>query len=260
MKRSIDSHLSVSSGHTHHPVRLAPAAVLVLAACGGGSEPASHSSASAALATVATPATMIAQSLPRGGSTTVSVHTLPRATCSLRAATDGPGASGRLTFFSDDDGTARVYLHHADPTVQSAALALDCVDDGGRGLTHAIQLTVDDAAVTEAPPRSRRWANSRCLRSRRPDVAQRRRVIRRGYPPRPDPIAYPDQYALWRNVVASTPTVIKPHYAADPAGVHGPAPVTNGRTTATLGVDTSSRRRLARQNTARSSVSCQYRE
>src|SRR5262249_33298984 len=104
-------------------------------------------------APAAAPDARVTHALPRGGESTASIHTLPRSVCTLHGADEAPRTVERLTLFADDDGVVRLHLRHQDPSVDHAALSLDCKDDAGRTITHAIDLTVDEAAASQAPER-----------------------------------------------------------------------------------------------------------
>jgi hypothetical protein len=202
-----------------------PLLLLALAACGSPAEPANGSGAPAVSRqpVAASSSTRIAHALPRGGSSTVSVHTLPDATCTLRGEGQSPDVSGNLTIFADDEGVARLYLHHADPAIERTSLALDCKDDAGRTVTHPIDITVDDAAVAQAPePFVKVGKPTLPLLDVDPLTLSHDEIVRRGYPPRPDANRAPERYAQWADMIARAPTVIQPHLVADPVGRHGP--------------------------------------
>src|SRR5258708_21427176 len=125
-------------------LRFSPLALFLIAAC-AGVEGSDTDSADLAPATVgATPQARLAHAVPRSGSSTLSFRTLRDAACTLRPASEAPGAHEHLPFYADDDGIARLSLRDTGGAVQSGEFALDCADEAGRSFTHALTLKVAD--------------------------------------------------------------------------------------------------------------------
>ncbi len=205
-------------------LRFAVPVSLVLAACSsgagapeGGGDPAvapvSHDVAASSL--------RVTHLLPRGGESTANIQTLPNAACAL---TSSAAPDQHLTVYSDDDGVARVHLQHVDLSVARGDLTLACTDDSGAQRTHVIDVQVDDDAAPEAPlPYVKTGKPVLPVLDVDPMSLDRETLMARGYPPRPDPTQAPAQYAKWKALTQSAPTVITPHVVNDGTRVHGPA-------------------------------------
>ena len=170
-------------------LRCSPSALLLIAACAGtaGSEADDSDNLSPAQVS-ATPQLRVAHTMPVGGESTVSVRTLPNATCTLRPASEAPGAREHLRIYSDDDGIARVHLQDKGGVAQKGALALDCADEQGRTFTHALDVTTA-AGVRGQRPAPYATAGKRTLPALEgvdPLSLSEVEIIARGYPPRPD--------------------------------------------------------------------------
>lgn len=217
---------------------LAPVALVAIAACSGGdggsaSEPAPPSAPSLtresggrATAIVSQPVTALvgqrlAHVLPRGGVSALSVTTIPNARCELRGEGEALDAREHLSVYSDDEGIARVHLRHADPSVDHAALVLDCDDGAGRTSTHPIDVSVVEGASSQPPARFSK-AGRRVLPALdvSPESLSESEVAARGYPPRPDREKAPDQYAKWLELASSSATVVEPHLMSTPERFH----------------------------------------
>jgi hypothetical protein len=197
-------------------LRLAPVALLILAACSSGPD---RAEVSASSTSIAPPTVRVTHLLPRGGESTASIHTLPNAVCTLSA----PGRTEHLTVFADDDGVARLHLQHSDLSVDHGDLTLACADDSGAQLTHVIDVRVDDSAVSQLPePYLKAGKPTLPALDVDPMSLTREEIVARSYPPRPDPAQAPAQYARWLDLIARRPTILTPHVVSDPARVHGP--------------------------------------
>jgi Peptidase A4 family len=207
-------------------VRVAPVAlILVAVGCSTGPDAPTGVSSSAVMASVGF-------TLPRGGTSVLSVHTLPNATCQVLSSGALPAPGAGLTVFADDEGIARLELRHVDSNVAHAALALDCTDEAGTRRTHPIDVDVQPGASSQAAePVS--VAGKRVIPALQvdPQSLTAQEVIARGYPPRPDAVKAPAAYAQWLAFTAQPHTFIAPHMAAKPLAVHGPARIANGSET-----------------------------
>ena len=159
--------------------------------------------------------------LPRGGESTANIDTLPNAVCVLTSSA-APGE--HLTVYSDDDGVARVHLQHVDRSVEGGELELACTDDSGATRSHVIEVQIDDGAAPEVSrPYARAGKPVLPVLDVDPMSLDEATLMARGYPPRPDPVKAPAQYAKWRDLTQRAPTVITPHVVNDATRVHGPA-------------------------------------
>ncbi len=209
-------------------VRCAPFLLVIVVACAGGdggiSSAPAPSSPSAASAPSGTPTVRehLTHLLPRGGESTLSIQTLPNATCLLHGVNE-PAGIEHLKLFSDDEGTVRLALRHADPSVEGADLELDCRDDAGSERAHAVDVRVADGAAS-TPPAPFGRAGKRVLPALDvdPRSLDRDEVLRRGYPPRPDAAVAPAEYTKWLALATSGATVVEPHMVTTPERVHGP--------------------------------------
>jgi hypothetical protein len=174
----------------------------------------------------------VAHAIPRLGASTASIATLPNATCTLRPASEPAGARAHVTFFSDAEGVVRVHLRHVDAGTDHAPLALDCVDDAGKRVTHAIDVTVSADATPQAPARAT-LAGAPTLPALDVDPASlaTEDLVARHYPPRPDARTAPTAYTKWLDLVTSGARVVTPRLVARPDRAHGPARVANGNGT-----------------------------
>jgi hypothetical protein len=202
-----------------------PTLLLAFAACSSPSEKVGDPSGTAtgnaapvaSVGAVPTPNEHIAHALPRGGESNVTVRTLPFAACSLRGAHEAPKPGENLSVFADDDGIARFHIQHADPATEHVELALDCKDEQGHSLTHEIDVTVSNDAVSQDREPFRRAGRPTLPHlDVDPMSLTREELEAKGYPPRPDPKRMPEQYASWLNVVDSGATIVDSHRVADP--------------------------------------------
>jgi peptidase A4-like protein len=193
--------------------------LVFLAACAQGeADPASQTTDASARAAKRG---HIVHRMPRGSTSTVSVHTLPSATCRLRPDDPAADPARTLRVFSDDDGIARVHLDHLDPKVDGGSLLLDCTDDAGARASHSIDVVIDDQAQPQAPERYHREGKPTLdVVPGDPRGLSDQDIQARHYPPRPDAQANPDQYAAWQQLVTSGPTLIAPHGVVDHERVH----------------------------------------
>ena len=187
--------------------RISP--LVLLAACGGIVQAQDNADDLAPASVTATPQARLMHALPPRGSSTLSFRTLPNATCTLRPASEAPGAQERLKLYADDHGLARVHLEDTQGVAQSAQLALDCVTAQGRSFTHALSVSVSAAARGQAPaPYETAGLRHLPAPDKDPRSMTAAEVAARGYPPRPDPDQLPAQYAKWAQMLSKAPAVI----------------------------------------------------
>jgi hypothetical protein len=159
--------------------------------------------------------------MPRGSTSTVSLRTLPNATCRLRAAGDASDPQRALRVFSDDDGVARVQLDHLDANVEGGTLALDCADDAGASMTHTIDVKIDDRVLPSSPAKYKKEGKPKLAKLDVPAASLTDAdLVARNYPPRPDAATRPEDHAAWLELVSSEPTIVAPHLYKDKERVH----------------------------------------
>jgi hypothetical protein len=153
--------------------------------------------------------------MPSKSESTLSLHTLPNATCQVRDASQ----SGALTLFSDDDGIARLHLTHLDASVKKGQLSLDCTDDSGAHDGRTVQVVIDDSATPQAPAKMNHAGKPTLPVLDVPaESLTDADVHARHYPPRP--AAADAGYNSWLQLVTGAPTVIAPHTIARPELTH----------------------------------------
>lgn len=181
------------------------------AACGGVAADNTAADDLAPAAVGATPQAHLTHALPPKGSSTLSFRTLPNATCTLRPASEAPGAQEHLKLYADDHGLARLHLTDTAGAIQSAQLALDCVNRGGQTVTHALRVDVVAGARGQAPaPYETAGLKHLPAPDKDPRSMTNAEIAARGYPPRPDSTQLPAQYAKWEAMVRSSPAVLNP--------------------------------------------------
>jgi hypothetical protein len=209
-------------------LRISPLALFVIAACAGveGTDADSADLAPAA-AVEARPQTRLTHDLPRNGSSTVSFRTLPHAACTLRPASEAPGAREHLRIYADDDGIARLSVHDTAGALQSGELALDCADEAGQSFTHALTLNVAEGVRGHAPaPYTTAGKRHLAAPEKDPASMNEAEIVAHGYPPRPDARTAPAQHQKWLSLVKSGATLIAPHRISEPSRTHGPVRAT----------------------------------
>ncbi|HUJ28489.1 MAG TPA: G1 family glutamic endopeptidase [Myxococcales bacterium] len=202
---------------------LTPFIVLLAAACAGTAGNDADGQDLAPAVVGASPEAHLSHTLPRGGSSTLSFRTLKNATCLLRPASEAPGAAEHLKLYADDDGIARLGLTDTGGNLDKLDMAVDCADDAGRVMTHALHLATADGVRGQAPAAFNHAGKVKLAApARDPAALSEAEIHAAGYPPRPDAASAPKQYANWIKLVNSGATVITPHAVKDPSRVHGP--------------------------------------
>jgi hypothetical protein len=202
--------------------------LLALSACAGADAIDSVDSDPVPAVVSDAPQAKVTHVIPRGGSSTLSLRTLPNATCFLHPLGEPADIHSDLRAYADDTGIVRLHAVDTQGLIQSASLALDCTDDQGHAIAHQIDVSAADGVRAQAPaeyaPAVRQLAPALDVD---PMSLSADEIAARGYPPRPDQAQAPEHYKNWLSLLQSRPTVIKPHLVTDPTRTHGRV-TTNG--------------------------------
>ena len=145
--------------------------------------------------------------------TPITLKTLPRAVCFL---SHDQVKGQRLQLDSDDRGIVRFHARGAKGA-EPIKLRLQSKSDDGKRARHTIELRPDSSGVPTRTTDGATAAKGR-LRSPLGDPAalSNRVLLRRGYPPRPDPAESPVRYARWLRIVSRPFTAVSPRLVAHP--------------------------------------------
>jgi hypothetical protein len=157
--------------------------------------------------------------------TMVTLQMPPRSICSLYH----PASPGRrLQLDADDRGIVRFHAT-AKVGAQPVELRLEYSDDSGLGWRRAVSLSADfhSTPSMSAPELVSAPVVSGSVRTALegdPMQFSGAELVAGGYPPRPDPVKAPAQYARWLRAVSQPLTVVSPRTVAHPELAHSPRP------------------------------------
>ena len=147
--------------------------------------------------------------------TLLSIQTAPNAVCHLR---HDEVKDHHLQLDADDRGVVRFHAK-APKGSQTIELHLDCTGEDGKKTTYTIALRGDTCpgaqtsaneaeALSAGKERAPLHGDLLALSSRE--------LVKRGYPPRPDPAMSPARYARWARRVSQPFTLVKPRQVPHP--------------------------------------------
>jgi hypothetical protein len=156
-----------------------------------------------------------------GITTQVAITTRALGICSLRA--DGaPKPDHDLLVFADVDGVTRFLVRPEAESSEIVRLVLEC-DVEERVTVHRVELRFGFEATADmpAPPRTG-WRPPEGARIR-PGLSDEEtwrlpdnELAERGYPPRPNPDAAPDAFAVWRRSAIAPSVQVEPRLVSRP--------------------------------------------
>jgi hypothetical protein len=156
-----------------------------------------------------TPTTVQKGSVAIGVDTPFDVAVSPGAVCTL-GVRGVPASDPPLRVYADDRGLVRLSVHPTADEGATGAIELDCEGADGTRATHAVELSAVHAEATifgKSGVRSTPHAG--LVRPALGDEAiswTPKELTAHGYPLRPDPVATPGAYALWREAVSRPST------------------------------------------------------
>lgn len=161
--------------------------------------------------------------IPPGVESHFTMRTLPNASCVLRPDSDGDGS---LLMFSDPDGLLDLHVHPHEELEENTRLYIEA-KAGPDTVQHVLELRVSGEPTDRMPPPperswqpARQWEMRPGLGPEEYTVLDDEEVIRRGYPPRPNPESAPAAFEAWRRVVSSPTHLIEPHCVPRPDATH----------------------------------------
>jgi hypothetical protein len=150
------------------------------------------------------PASLAAPYIP------IVLRTDPAASCTLYQGERDPAKQPRL--FADDLGTVRFSFGGALDSFAAMNFKLDCTSTGGTPLP--TRMLDSSSLVTDPGP----VGNVVPALTGDPLVPSQNELRKRGYPPRPDPTANPDNYAMWLKMVSVDTTLVNGRSVVVPGG------------------------------------------
>jgi hypothetical protein len=165
-----------------------------------------------------------------GFATEIQIKTMADAVCALHPE-DPKNGKQMLKLVADDEGMIRFYVRSASESEQFAGFVAEC-EAGGKVMAHHIELRAATAPNLSFPAPATSDPNL----ARQKGIVQpalegddlvllsERELIRRGYPPRPDPQLAPTAYAAWRRAV-STPSIRVTPHTVPGSNAHNPSEI-----------------------------------
>ena len=170
---------------------------------------------------VTEPGALIERVVRRGVETLLAIQTTPKAACLLHAGESD--AQHRLRLDADDAGIVRV---HARPGGESklVQLNLDCQGENGRLTRYPVEVRAG-ATARQLPnalqPEAQVPGTLRpALEGGDSLTLSNQELLKRGYPPRPDPAIDPGLYAHWLKIVSRPFTAVNPRMVSRPRFTH----------------------------------------
>jgi hypothetical protein len=147
--------------------------------------------------------------------TPIVLKTLPDAACDLHTVgvTD---AAHSLRIYANGDGYFKVHVTPRQESAEGELIQIDCTSDG-KVTTYLLHVRASDTPTPDmpAPETSMPLPNgSKVLPALTDNEAQSlsgEELLARGYPPRPDAAALPDNYMKWLKAVSRPITVLPSH-------------------------------------------------
>jgi hypothetical protein len=166
--------------------------------------------------------------VPPGASSALSFNAGPNAQCMIRAQNAKDSEEG-LPVFADDNGTTTFYVEPAANATGSAKLVASCSSGTSQIIEVEAVPGTKPLAYTQIAPdvQHRGGKHVRPALSGDPMALSSDELMRRGYPPRPDPVTSPDDYAGWLRAVSKPATQIEPKLVKMPRRYHGPVTIEN---------------------------------
>jgi hypothetical protein len=141
--------------------------------------------------------------------TLISIQTTPGAVCSL----SHPQIKGQsLQLDADDDGIVRFHAKAA-AGAKPIELHLESKGGGGSKIRHTIELRSGPRApgaetIKAAATPARKKGKVRPALQGDPLALPNRELVKKGYPPRPNPVKNPARYARWLRIVSEPFTIV----------------------------------------------------
>jgi hypothetical protein len=164
----------------------------------------------------------------------IVMKTLPGGICTLHIEDeDDPIRS--LKFFADQDGMTRFHVRPAIESDVIAKMVIDCeVEANITRFPLELRSSPKPTPEMPAPPLERavrRPNGASVLPALSEDDAFQlsdEELLRRGYPPRPDPQKVPDAFGKWQRAFSLPLTFVEPKSVSNPGISHGPGHISEG--------------------------------
>jgi hypothetical protein len=149
--------------------------------------------------------------IPPGTSTRISISILPMAVCTL---TQSPRQhdSGTVRFVSDGNGNAQFFVLETGEKTRDYLITCN---SGNASRSYELSLRADSHPTDEMP--APQEAPTPTVDHVRPALSEHdlttlsnNQLRQRGYPPRPNPQVFPNEYAMWREWVSREAEIIRP--------------------------------------------------
>jgi hypothetical protein len=148
---------------------------------------------------------------------TITIHTMPWAECTLGPATEGGvAADSQMKVHANDQGEVQLHARPATAQASSGRITVTCRDEDGQEATKSGDFVVDAASggISANIGTVGTATTSPHARTMRPAFVgdalsvSDEEVQAQGFPPRPDPLRSPEAYHSWMKVVSQPSTVV----------------------------------------------------
>ena len=174
-------------------------------------------------------ATPVRYTIPPGRQSLIILKTLPDAVCTLHQ--EGDSTSGYiLKLYADHDGIIRFHVSSEHESEVIAKMVLKCEADN-KLVEYPLELRSSFKPTHEMPsPPKKNRKTSKKDTSIRPAISEEKmlkisddELLKRGYPPRPNPEEAPDAFRIWKRIVSIPMTMVKPQVVTNHGISHGGA-------------------------------------
>ncbi|MGA7633141.1 MAG: G1 family glutamic endopeptidase [Terriglobales bacterium] len=161
--------------------------------------------------------------IPVNVQTPIVLNTQPDAACDLHAEGVSDAAQ-TLRVYANPDGYIKVHMK-ARQESQDTRLQLDCAA-AGEVITYPLHLRSGSAPTDDMPaprtvvPTPKGLQVVPALTEADAQRLSDQELLRRGYGPRPDPVASPDNYTRWLDLFSQPSTLLPPHSLNRPDITH----------------------------------------
>jgi hypothetical protein len=144
----------------------------------------------------------------------VPVQTVPRAVCFLYYS---EAKGQRLQLDADDQGIVRFHTK-ASKESKPIKMYLECTGEDGTKTKYDIVLRGDTNPSVPIRPQAASLGTGKLHPALKgePMALSNEELLRRGYPPRPDPLKAPARYARWHRIVSQPFTQVNPRRVSHP--------------------------------------------